>query len=86
MGQVGSVGYSYPKADNCTHISKNSVFDLFFDLTNELISDRKVQSIFPCLREYLGKVRGGEILELVDIEVKVTPCLLRNVLPTHGCH
>src|SRR6185369_14013569 len=67
-----------------THVAKDGVLHIFFNLCHKLVGNNEVQAILTSLREDDGKVLGCVVLKLIDIQIEILALLKRNVLSTHG--
>ena len=56
---------------NCrTDVAEDGVAYAFGHLRDVLVGDSEVKTVFACLGQNHGKRIGGEVLKLIDIEIK----------------
>ena len=71
----------YHRAD----VAKDCITDHFAHLGDVLVGDGEVEAVFACLREDGSEGIGGEVLKLIDVEIKWRPVFdIGNIAAAHG--
>jgi len=71
------------KRNHCTHISENRGARFWRKLIDILVSERQTQAIFSGFGEARREAARGEIMKLIDEQVKVASVLLRQIRTGH---
>ena len=83
MLEIIRIRHAHAECNECPHVAEHRVFHFFFHLSDKLIGDDQIQPVFPRLRKNLGKIRGGKILKLVHIQIKIPALVFRYFLAAH---
>ena len=79
MGEEVGVGSTNDKGGHGAAVTKDGFPHVLVDLVDVLVGEGEVQAIFAGFRENLDEGSGGEILELVDVEVEVPAFVLGRI-------
>ena len=77
------------EADGCPDVAEHGITQHRIALVNEqlshvLVRHGQTQAVLARLGEDGGKGLGGEVLELIHVEVEIFAVFLRNIRPAHG--
>ena len=82
--QVLGIGEADAEGDERADIAKDGLPHGGGELGDVLMAQGEIEPVFPRLGEDGGEALGGEVLELIDEEEKVTALVLRLTIAGHG--
>ena len=85
--QIFGIGSSYSEKYHRANVPENSVADfrgnIGYQLSDVLMRDNKIKSVLAGFGKNSGKRVSSEVLELVDIKIKVGAFFFRNSYAFH---
>lgn len=82
--QMLGIGEADAEGDEGADISKDGLPHGGGELGDVLVTQREIEPIFPRLGQDGGEALGGEILELIDKEIKIAALVLGLAIPGHS--
>src|SRR3989344_5133070 len=82
LGVIRADPESHDRAD----VAEDRVADFIGKLFDELVGNEEIQAVFASFGQDRGDAIGGEILELIDVEIEVFAGVIGNVHPRKGGH
>ncbi len=84
LGDRLSVVIADLEAHERTDIAKDGILDLFAHLGDVLVRHGQIEAVFPRFGEDRSERVRGEVLEFIDVEVKIRAVFLRYIGAAHG--
>lgn len=82
--QMFGIGEADAEGDERAYIAKDGLTHGGGELSNVLMAQGEVEPVFSRLGQDGGEALRGEVLELIDEEIKIAPQVLGLAVPGHG--
>lgn len=83
--KVLGIGEADTEGDEGANIAKDGFPHGGGELGDVLMAQGEVEPVFPCFGQDGGEALGGEVLELIDEEIKIASLVLGLPIAGHGC-